>query len=832
MNMLKVSRIQSDIIFILFLPLLLLIINPTWMWLNSTVDTWAYYGYFLNLKEYLNYLQDSPIAYFGSRLPLILVGNLFYYLFPSSIANYALHLFFIYIALYSLYFLLYILFESHNTSVFSTVLLCCNSYFLWAMGWDYVDGPIISYSLLVLLTTIWASRQRQHIYLFVFPGAFLAFLIYTNLFLISLTPAFAYFLYFINRKYYRHSPIKLILYILTGFSLITAVFCVINSIVNNEFLFFMPSIQFTLNNLEISPESNIWLHLSPQSNLIYSHWLNLPIVIFLLSLFYIILSLRKRLFWDPFVFISVFTYLIAFSIMLFCEIRAGNVLTDYSSYFRFLYPQLFLAIGALSNQFLSKTQRREFFMFIALIISFSSLFLFIPGSYQNPLMLCSNFIEMINNVIFIFMVILIISSFSYLCLSRISGVFLKILLFMIGLFFALLGIYLRFSRIDELSKITSLPIYTDIIYIFNWLVFSYYPTVLSLAILLLAIIFRKRVSHSFTLLLIGVNIGFSYTTYDLKLFFPLDHQSSGSWSSIPSIFSSSRQELYNVFSKASNIIHESRFKIDKLFFWYQTSGLWNDFSSHSLNDVYRNIASPYISSGQIINENYPALIGVDLLGRGSVLPTLSPGDVVVVLSQDSVEKNTAALRPLLGIGLKPLIVSSDKVATERYHFNMNFFQADIDRKLFDFSSVTNLTNLKWNIIDTSKPGVINTSHGMLVTTNRSQYDWQLSTELFPAQPNSTYLVEFDRNLIQGGMSFIIGGSPLDSSSYQNHILLNKWRCSRLNSQPEKVQFVFNTKQYNAFRFVLANFGNCKNSIPKISKFEFSHLRYVRMIMRK
>src|SRR5882672_8706265 len=76
-------------------PWMLLAINRSWIFLNGgSVDSWIYFGFFRNLREYQHIYAsaNSPHLgfYYDDRLSWILPGYLIYQLFPPLVANYIL----------------------------------------------------------------------------------------------------------------------------------------------------------------------------------------------------------------------------------------------------------------------------------------------------------------------------------------------------------------------------------------------------------------------------------------------------------------------------------------------------------------------------------------------------------------------------------------------------------------------------------------------------------------------------------------------------------------------------------------------------------------------
>ena len=107
------------------------------------IDTWLYHGYFLNLRHHVPAFAGT---YYGSRLAWILPGALVYSLFKALTANLVLRLFLLTVSILAVFWQVQ---RRHGTRVsFLVSLLACGCpTLLSAIGWDYVDGPVIAYGL-------------------------------------------------------------------------------------------------------------------------------------------------------------------------------------------------------------------------------------------------------------------------------------------------------------------------------------------------------------------------------------------------------------------------------------------------------------------------------------------------------------------------------------------------------------------------------------------------------------------------------------------------------------------------------------------------------------
>src|SRR5262245_5821725 len=168
-------------------PLILLLVNNSWVFIPpSGIDPWVYTGYFLDLKHLLNAFPD---AYYGSRLPWVLLGRIVHRLTPSpEVAQYTLRLILYEISTLSLFAVVHMLFENALAATLAALVLGSSTFFLWAIGWDYVDG----FGIAVILSTLAcltaaATRGHRRFWLMCAGFAYIS-IVSTNVTLVLITP--------------------------------------------------------------------------------------------------------------------------------------------------------------------------------------------------------------------------------------------------------------------------------------------------------------------------------------------------------------------------------------------------------------------------------------------------------------------------------------------------------------------------------------------------------------------------------------------------------------------------------------------------------------------
>ena len=326
-----------EILLLFLLPILLMLINQVWMFSNIYVDPWIYFGYFIRLKQYLIAFAGF---YNGTRLPWILPGYLLHSLFPPLIAHYILHLGVYYLAIFSLYLVLKPRVGKRGAFL-ASASMGCYSFFLQAVGWDYVDGVGIAYFLVTVLMLSWAAGKENQAIWMALSGVCFGALIYTNLAWVTfLIPLITYYVLTNYPHRIKKTFIRIAAFIV-GFLAITILLGVVNYAIVGKFLFFMPSANFVVYALGVrSPwknDAHQWLG--------KPIWLVLPLIVLTGSLAMLSLSKFSKSFEEAALPLQK-TFVITCLIMIFVQVIGISVLQlpFYSSY---LIPSMFLAIGEL-----------------------------------------------------------------------------------------------------------------------------------------------------------------------------------------------------------------------------------------------------------------------------------------------------------------------------------------------------------------------------------------------------------------------------------------------------------------------------------------------------
>jgi hypothetical protein len=336
------TRIDPAFLLIAALPWAVLRLDSSWIFGYATgplglIDPWVYLGFFLDLIPHIRAFKG---AYFTTRLTWTVPGAIMYHFFSPVAATYVLHLMLFYASTIALYLILKMT-VSRRAAVVTVLLMAFHTYFLWSVGWPYMDGAANTYLLWTLCSLTFASRAAYPQRWLIAAGVLAAMAIYCQFFLIVFAPVVLGYMHFSRRnsgiqwkKPWRDFG--------WGFGAVTLIFGVFNMAVNGRFLFFINSVgtaaKLVINRNPYNAPNHAWL--------MDATWLVVPIMAFVGA----ILCLRRSqslppgrnveflLFWQRY-------FVLSFATMLFWQIVGQPVmqLVHYTSY---LIPPAFLALGS------------------------------------------------------------------------------------------------------------------------------------------------------------------------------------------------------------------------------------------------------------------------------------------------------------------------------------------------------------------------------------------------------------------------------------------------------------------------------------------------------
>ncbi len=377
-------RIDAGLLTILGLPWLILRFDSSWLFGYAVtpygyIDPWVYFGFFLDLTQHIRTFKG---AYFTTRLTWIVPGAMVYHICSPIVGTYVLHLAVFYAASLSIYLILKIT-VSQRAALLTTLLMAFHSYFLWSVGWSYVDGAADAYLLMTICALTFASRSVHAKRWLLTAGAFAALAVYCQLFLIVFSPLVLGYYHFASRqpgsvRFGR--PWKPFAW---GFAVVTVIFGGFNMAVNGRFLFFVNSLgtaaKLVVNHNPYRDSTYGWLS--------QASWLVLPSIAFLGAILCLLWNKKRGpvpnleylLFWQRF-------YVLSFATMVFWQL-IGQPVLQLSTYTSYLLPGSFLALGA-QLAIVTHTMKRAQFLLLCACIVFLSLtvFAFQPGSVAFSLL--------------------------------------------------------------------------------------------------------------------------------------------------------------------------------------------------------------------------------------------------------------------------------------------------------------------------------------------------------------------------------------------------------------------------------------------------------------
>lgn len=356
-----------------FLPFMLLVLYKGWVFTNpftGWIDSWLYTGYFHRLSEHLSIYGN---LYFGTRLPWLLSGYLINKIFDPTIAEFALHAIYYLLSIFSFYEILK-RFTNSRIALFVSIVFGGYGYYVFSAGWDYLDGAVLTYTLLCLLFLTISTNSNKWKFYLLCSGFLFACMIYTHLIVIVYFPIIILYYLYINKAKIIHVLVARLGFFVLGFVLSTIVFSVVNTHYSGDFLFFLPQLKTAFSNLS-TYHSNIASWLPSSTHLIF------PIAIIVFCLLSLVYRIALSKFWSKKISVSsvvtsltpssylVIQALLLFLIFLLQQLSFGNgMMLQYFYYVTYLFPVIFLALGGLLFQYFNTfTISRLYYPITALV---------------------------------------------------------------------------------------------------------------------------------------------------------------------------------------------------------------------------------------------------------------------------------------------------------------------------------------------------------------------------------------------------------------------------------------------------------------------------------
>jgi hypothetical protein len=236
---------QSHWILVALMPWLLSVVDPTWYFnVPQSLDPWLYHGFLRYYSEYVS--QVFRDTYYGSRAAWLIPGHMLYRMLPAWHANFVAHVGLLSVSSLALYGVLDRLIGGRR-ALLPTLAFSTSAPILVAIGWDYVDGAVITYSLILIYSEVrgYAATGTWQIV----TGVAYAGMVHSNIAAMLLAPATFVLAGFGDDVGLRwRTTLRRSLSVLAGFFGGTLLLGVCSRLLGGPFWFFMSSLTWILHN--------------------------------------------------------------------------------------------------------------------------------------------------------------------------------------------------------------------------------------------------------------------------------------------------------------------------------------------------------------------------------------------------------------------------------------------------------------------------------------------------------------------------------------------------------------------------------------------------------
>lgn len=345
---------------LVLLPIAMFAINRSYIYTPAgDLDPWVYAGYHVHLPAMWRF---TPWAYYGTRVPYTAVGYVIYRIFGTEPSLYVLAGLQFYVATFSLFYTIRVLFKSPVAGFVAACLLGTNSWFLWAIGWKYIDGPSIACLLFSFAALTAAARQKRWQLATLIWGASMAATAALYLMYVVLLPVEIVAFIILNWFGSRRAVLPITLLLSTGFVGCILLMGVVNWGLGGNFDYFRPTLE-VLGDVGSAAEAADYY--APWHFWIWNaSWLLFPGFAYVAS--WVVIATRGRLLLrnlkgevtpevssDAAIVALALACVLAVSGFAFMQLRHYNVLQIWY-HENILWPFAFLAIGACFARGLSR----------------------------------------------------------------------------------------------------------------------------------------------------------------------------------------------------------------------------------------------------------------------------------------------------------------------------------------------------------------------------------------------------------------------------------------------------------------------------------------------
>jgi len=358
-------KIDPFYLIIATLVLLFLFIGKGIYYGNIGIDSWMYFGYYVDYPLYLKLFPYEAVYYHG-RLSHILPGFVLFKLFSASIAGIILHMAFMFVCI-SFFYALIKNFLDSKTAIVISITMIFYPHFILCFSDDYPAFSAITYMLIAaffLCSAYYHINSKNHDMHLILAGIFGALMIHSQLLTVIYTSGFFAGLYIIYYLKNGFSKIwKDFLFCAGGFLLITLMLCITNYSAGGDLLFFMRTIQ--TNPISSSATASHWAGVLKSR---YFWTFNMTYIVFCLVSLVFILKYRKTL--SDFKLAIYIGGIINACIVLFFSLKIDLVFAmDFN--IALLIPQFFLIFSCFISDHIKRLSLKSYIYFILLLLILS-----------------------------------------------------------------------------------------------------------------------------------------------------------------------------------------------------------------------------------------------------------------------------------------------------------------------------------------------------------------------------------------------------------------------------------------------------------------------------
>jgi hypothetical protein len=272
---------------ILLLPFVLFAINDNWIFDKPiAIDRWLYSGLHIHLPQFLKTFGET---YYASRLPWTVIGWAAHSVFDDATALCILHFGLFYLAVFSLYVAVRIIFANTAAACAAALVLGTYTYFLAAVGWDYVDGPVVACMLAgIAVLASAAIRPRWRLAAFMW-GVAMCSVVSMYILVLLLVPVQIGLFLFLNRVRANRPIVPIAAFAITGGAAAMTIFGLVNWLLGGPFLYILSQI-----NVLGRVAQNRVLYDEPLTNWLWSaQHLFAAVIIFIFSSVFVVIHSKS-----------------------------------------------------------------------------------------------------------------------------------------------------------------------------------------------------------------------------------------------------------------------------------------------------------------------------------------------------------------------------------------------------------------------------------------------------------------------------------------------------------------------------------------------------------